>query len=157
EPHGPPESIVASSTTPLQSSSSMLHVSNAGPLPPTHMRTPPTHCDVPNEHSPVSVPHAPPALMGLSSVTPSQSLSLPSHTSTDGPTAPMHTIMPFWHTSVPYEHSPTSVAPHAPPASTGVLSTSPSQLLSAPSQTSAEGTQGARRPVTLRNISSKSL
>src|SRR5690349_12865398 len=92
-----------------------------------------------------SVPHAPPTSVRLSSIEPSQSLSMPSQTSDEGPTFPEHCRVPFEHTYVPALHCPTQFAtsppghsvPHAPPTSVGLLSIVLSQSSSRPLHVSA--------------------
>src|SRR5215470_16455827 len=93
-PHVPPTSIGLLSTTPLQSSSLPLHSSGCPPtvpIAPKHWIVPPTQWFAPATHSPVSVPHffgnGMPVLSisgSPSSVSPLQSLSLPSQISGTG-------------------------------------------------------------------------
>src|SRR5262249_20823086 len=70
-----------SSMAPSQSLSSPSHCSGMGPTLPEQTRVPLTHAMVPVEHSPVLMPHDVPTCGTPSSTMPSQSLSLPSHTS----------------------------------------------------------------------------
>src|SRR5215510_855596 len=73
------------------------------------------HSKVPGLHSPSEVPQvAPPPGFPLS-ITPSQSLSRPSQTSTEGFFSPSHTDMPLGsHTNLPCSHAPT-FEPHCVP------------------------------------------
>src|SRR4051812_39717840 len=72
------------------------------------------------------------------SLTPSQSLSLPSQISGVGLTPPTQESTPALHWSVPGLHSPT-LLPQAVPTFITPLSMLPSQSLSSPSQTSGVG------------------
>src|SRR5207249_1729252 len=84
---------------------------------------------------------------GTSSMTPLQSLSMPSHTSAEGPTEPAHTRAPLWQVIAPAWHWPTQpasrppgqLAAHAAPTSVGALSTAPSQSSSSPLHSSGFG------------------
>jgi hypothetical protein len=77
----------ASSTTPLQSSSRLLQISEPGADPPTQRSAPRSHTKVPGRHTPMLGPQAVPTIAGMSSVRPLQSLSRPSQTS--GPRVPV--------------------------------------------------------------------
>src|SRR5215510_9844816 len=82
-PHEP-RLVRPSSNEPSQSSSLLLHVSAVPyggavpPIAPMHMTVPLMQWLVPATHSPRSVPHLPPPPGSPSSVSPLQSLSLPS-------------------------------------------------------------------------------
>src|SRR3954471_1432879 len=76
------------------------------------------------------------------SFTPSQSLSLPSHSSIVGKTPPTQVSTPALHWRTPCLHSPTLV-PQAWPTVITPASIMPLQLLSRPSQTSGLGAVGA--------------
>ena len=74
----------------------------------------------------------------LSSVMPLQSLSMSSHTSTEGPVEPEHSFVPLLHTVRPALHGPTQLETRPPgqlppqtmPTSVRLLSVRPSQLSS---------------------------
>jgi hypothetical protein len=96
-----------SSTVPLQSSSSPLHVSDPGCRFATHAICPPVHFSLPAEQMPCNdVVHAAPTSDGLSSTTPSQLLSLPSHISGDAGRFATHLRTPVLQCVVPGAHSP---------------------------------------------------
>src|SRR5262249_733416 len=93
-----------SSFVPLQSSSSPLHTSCAGPVPPVHVSVVPWHTFVPVVQMPTpQLPLAQHEVFrpGTSSTLPLQSSSTPLHTSALGPTAPMHCTVPPEHCKVP--------------------------------------------------------
>src|SRR5258706_67959 len=81
------------STTPSQSSSKPLQTSANGPLLPEQPSMPFAHTAVPGVQRPTDEPHGPPMSTSppgpVSSILPSQSLSLPSHVSGSG-TQPWH-------------------------------------------------------------------
>src|SRR5207245_2729366 len=94
----------------LQSSSSVLHVSGVGPVPPWHVSLPPTQLFAPNLHTPTFEPHWPPPPGLPSSGLPLQLLSTPSQTSAEGPVAPTHAQPDApWQTSAPTWHGAVSV------------------------------------------------
>jgi hypothetical protein len=110
-PQGPPTSIVLSSITPLQLSSSPLHTSGDGLTVWTHVRAfgpgpgVPAHCQVPL-HTPVLLTPSPVQVVpipGISSTTPLQSSSTPLQDSGDFATPPMQTGEPPTHVSDPVE------------------------------------------------------
>src|SRR5262245_2307589 len=80
----------------------------------------------------------PPVLVGLSSMTLSQSSSTPLHSSGVGSLLPTQVSDPFKHCSVPRLHGNTLLMPHEPPASVGKSSTMPSQSSSAPLHSSGK-------------------
>src|SRR5574338_1057700 len=103
------------STTPSQSSSRPLHSSGPPPLPPTHTSEPPWQVYVPGEHTPIELPQLPPPPGSPSSIMPSQSSSVPLHTSTLLPVLSLHTVPPFWQTRNPSGHRSASGPSHALP------------------------------------------
>ena len=142
--HGPTESLggwpLVLSIVPSQLSSTPLHVSVPGLTAPTQTMAPAWHCFVPNAHGKtLETPHVPPASVGLLSTVPSQLSSRELQVSAVGLTAPMHTSAPFWHWFVPNLQMPTFEVPHCVPTPTGLLSTTPLQSLSRPSQVSGVG------------------
>ncbi len=78
------------------------HRSGCGPIPPWQTSAPLTHAVVPGVHGGWLMPHETPTPLAPSSTWPSQSLSMPSHTSGDGPMKPMHTLDP--HSTRPIVH-----------------------------------------------------
>src|ERR1043166_6115670 len=96
---------------PSQSSSRPLHTSVPPPVPPTHCMVPAMQRVTPALHGPVPLPHATPSPMTLSSTTPLQSLSIPSHSSVVGPMPPVHTSAPIEQVSTPGRHAPIEL-PH---------------------------------------------
>src|SRR5262245_51242706 len=104
------------------------------------MRPPPLHVVVPAAQVPRRpVLHAAPPPGLPSSVTPSQSLSTPSHSSVEGDAFCTHTSEPFWQDSVPKEHTPGRPVLHVVPPPGLPLSTTPSQSSSALLHVSALG------------------
>src|SRR5947207_14630963 len=108
-----------SSIGPLQSSSAPLHVSGLFATPPWHTRAPAWQTYWPVEQrvpvlvfmQSVVVPVGQHAWLTqvsvrLSSTTPVQSLSFPSHVSGLDPTLPLHPSVPLVDTTVPPLHSP---------------------------------------------------
>src|SRR5512140_1017059 len=104
-----------SSMPPLQSSSTLLHASATGPIPPAQASTPPWHIVLPDVHCPTSVPQAAPPPGLPSSVAPLQLSSWLLQVSAVGPMPPTQTSPPFWHCSVPNSHAPTLVPQRPPP------------------------------------------
>src|SRR5262245_12315326 len=96
------------------------------------------HLVTPPLHGPEELPHAWPSPGTLSSTSPLQSLSIPSHCSPVGPTPPLHTRPPPLHTVTPGSHAPIEL-PHGCPTSTGLLSGTPLQSSSRPLQRSTLG------------------
>src|SRR5262245_44838486 len=104
---------------------------------------PDVQCSVPGLQMPgCPVTQAPPPPGSISSVWPLQLLSRPSQTSADGGTiekqSTCHIPPTNWQEMVPAEHTPGAPVEHIPPVPR-TLSTTPSQSLSMPSQSSATG------------------
>src|SRR5438105_4763365 len=145
-----------SSMVPLQSLSTPSHTSADGPTEPVHPFTPDEQVIVPALHWPTQfatsppgqrVAHAAPTSVGLLSTAPSQSSSMPLHTSALGPIDPAHSGLPFTQLEVPARHWPTQFAtrppgqlpPHGTPTSVGLSSAVPSQSSSSPLHSSGVG------------------
>ena len=77
-------------------------ISGCGPVPPWQTRAPFTQAVRPGEHGGWLMPQGRFTPKTLSSTTPSQSLSMPSQTSVEGPTKPTQTFEP--HAFVPILH-----------------------------------------------------
>src|SRR5262245_5111829 len=97
------------SMTPSQSLSLASQISCTGLTPPTQESTPPLHWSTPGLHSPTFEPQAVPTFITPLSMLPSQSLSLPSHTSGTGVIGLEQVQAPPAHTSTPWLQVPPSV------------------------------------------------
>ena len=140
-PQGVPSSVGSSSVLPSQSSFWPLQISGNFGVPPTHVIVPLRQAVAPSVHRL-------PSLQALdtkpSSTRPSQSSSSPLQVSTPlwsslPPMSVEQIVPPPKHSKVPSPHTPTPS--HAPPT-LKPSSTTPSQLLSEPSQTSTPGVPG---------------
>ena len=125
----------SSSVPPSQSSSTPLHASAAGTVPPSQTRVPERQASIPAVQAPVVLPQAAPPPGLPSSTEPSQSSSKPLHSSALPSMRPSQMIAPatqFW---VPRRQTPMSLPQAAPPP--GLFSSvMPSQSSSTPLQVS---------------------
>src|SRR5688572_20180280 len=145
------------SASPSQSLSSPSHASSAGNVALAHSpQRPSLQLCVPGSHSPSDVPQervSPLMHSHPSSMSPAQSLSSPSQTSSAGNVALAHSPQrPSLQLCVPGSHSPSDVPQErvSPLMHSHPSSMSPAQSLSSPSQTSAAGklalAQSSQRP-----------
>lgn len=99
-----------SSTCPLQSLSAPSQTSGVGVRPLHSPHRPPAHCCVPGPQGVVQG-----RVRSPSSMSPSQLLSWPSHTSDVGRTCPWHDDhCPPWHTCAPLLQTPVPAVPGGP-------------------------------------------
>src|SRR5882724_7139843 len=135
-----PQAVAKPSTVPLQSLSRLSQVSALEVTSWTHPRAPAAQLVSPEAHTPWRpVLHAAPPPGFPLSTTPLQSLSAPSQTSADGFTFRTQATAPATHACVPAAQTPGWPVPHAAPPPGFPSSGLPLQLLSRPSQISADG------------------